>query len=351
MPIPIKATISGSSAATILGLNKWATPFEAWQKIMEQIEPGFNSLNGYLMPEFEENAAIRFGNCFESANIAITEEKLGVKITDQERVFKSVHKGAPVSCHIDGLIDLDGKKLYEGKTTSIMAYRSKWDKERNMIPVPYDIQGHHNMALAEMCGVHIDEAIFSVLVFPETPEKWEETGWEVKEVQNKYYLVTEGSAISPLMDTAVDPIIWATTLNNMGFHHIYRIPRNDELINTMLEKYSLWWEKYIIGRQVPEPMNIDDIKRMCPEVSGTIVVDNEQLIGYIEEYREISAEIKPTGNMGKRKEQLKVLFLDGCRKLNMVIDDESADKWIFRDSRGHKLGSYGKTAKGNWSFR
>ena len=41
MPKPITGSISGSRSATILGLNDYSTPVEAWLQIMEEREPGF----------------------------------------------------------------------------------------------------------------------------------------------------------------------------------------------------------------------------------------------------------------------------------------------------------------------
>lgn len=378
MPKPIPASISGSTAATILGLNHYETPFERWQLLQEQLKPGFNSLHGYVMPEqFDGNASTRFGSAFESACIALTEEKIGQSITERESIFTSaiaatpdetgfsdIEKACRLSCHVDGLVHRSNKTisiingnnysvipigstiLYEGKTTTMNAFRYSWDVENNIIPRNYMIQIHHNMYLSGA-----SEAIVSCLVFPETPEKWEEMGWEVDmpdfaDELDEYFLLK-----SDEYDRPVVPLDWARTLSDMGFHHIFRIPRNDELINTMLEKYSQWWEKYIIGELPPDPVNIDDIKRLCPEVSGTIVIEDDSLIDAISEYSEIGKEIGSGGNLSKRCDQLKTMFLDGARKLHSEIDDESTNKWVFRDSRGHKLGSWGKNKNGTWTFR
>lgn len=381
MPTPIKATISGSSSATVLGLNKYQTPFEWWQNTMESIEPGFNSLQGYVLPDpFEGNASTRFGHAFESATIALTEEKIGFPITDRERVFSTIENEGtkhlhPLSCHVDGLIDtaiqVDGdgfqkRVLYEGKTTTQQAYRNGWDEEKNIIPRNYLLQVHHNMYLSGA-----SEAIVSVLIFPETPDAWEEMGWEVDPDGEDYFLYREwySDDKSEKFSQRIKPRLWARTLSDMGFHKIYRIPRNDELIDAMLEKYSSWWERHIIGRTAPEPMNVDDIKRMCPNVSGTIVIESGEvtddmlkedrdriergnaLIEMMAEYKEIGKEIGKGGNLSKRRDQLKTLFLDGVRSMDKTVDDESTNKWIFRDSRGRKLGSWGKSANGVWSFR
>lgn len=361
MPKPLSATISGSSAGTVLGLNKYQTPLEFWQKTMEQIEPGFNSLQGYVQPEpFEGNASTRFGHAFESANIALTEEKLGQKITDQERVFKGNLTGnVPGSCHVDGLI-LEGgihsgnvfnkDWLYEGKTTTQQAYRNGWDEEKNIIPRTYNLQGHHNIAMAQLNGIYLEGVVFSVLIFPEQPDALEELGWQTEQQGVGNYKIHKCDETGLVLKT-VYPETWASTLSDMGFHKIYRIPRNDELIDAMLKKYSEWWEKYIIGRTAPDPMNIDDIKRLCPAVSGTVVIEDAGIIDAMAEYKEIGAEIGKGGNMSKRRDQLKVMVLDSVRKMDAVVDDESTDKWIFRDSRGNKIGSYYKTKAGAWTFR
>jgi predicted phage-related endonuclease len=69
--------ISASRGAAILGLSEFATPFEIWQIICEEREPGFNEKKGFALPVREETAAMRFGNAFESAVIELAEREQG----------------------------------------------------------------------------------------------------------------------------------------------------------------------------------------------------------------------------------------------------------------------------------
>ena len=66
--------ISATRASAILGLNKWKTPFLAWQEIMEKLKPGFNAEKGYILPPREDKAVFRWGHAFESAVIELAEQ-------------------------------------------------------------------------------------------------------------------------------------------------------------------------------------------------------------------------------------------------------------------------------------
>lgn len=346
MPKPINGTISGSRAATILGLNQWETSFSVWQKIMEELAPGFNKKMGYEFPIFEESAAVRFGNAFEDANISITEGKLSSKIFNREKVYEFETAGNPelpllLSCHIDG--ELSGSTLFEGKTTSIMSWKNKWgDPGTDKIPANYQIQVQHNMMLSGL-----KECVVAVLVFPETPEKWESMGWESRDCGVGYRLSHPNNSVGNI----INPNDWASVLSQMGYHHLYYIKRNDELIKLMQQKYQEFWTDFVITKKPPKPMNLDDIARLCPEPVGTIVIEDQNIIDIVNEYKSISKEISSSGDLSKRVKQLKTLFLDTARNLGAVEDDESKDKWIFRDSTGKKIASWAKNKKGNWSLR
>ena len=136
----------------------------------------------------------------------------------------------------------------------------------------------------------------------------------------------------------------------MGFFHQYTIKSNPKLQALMLGKYRVWWTKYVLGETPPEPANYADIRAMITEPVGTIIVDGDTA-RWFKEYKSIGSEIGATGNLAKRRDQLKVLILDNARQLEATLDDESTDKWIFRDDQGQKLGSYGRTKSGSMVFR
>jgi len=360
--------ISGSRAAAILGMSPWATPFSVWQDIMEKRQPGFNAAHKYDYEAFEGNASTRWGLAFEDAIIKLAEGKAGEKIDNREKEYK--HKDFDyVTCHIDGnyhpYTPIDRHKLHEGKTTTAFGFSDKWGEPgTDKIPVEYQTQVQHQM----LC-TGADECIVSVLVFPKRPDDWEAEGWYITDDQTEGFTVIRNDNIKEIgePETLIDGddvqlkrqlmrAPWYNTrfmsmaLDMMGYFHQYTVPANRDLQQLMLDKYRVWWTKYVLGETPPEPADYSDIRAMITEPVGTIIVDDDTA-RWFKEYKSIGSEIGSGGNLAKRRDQLKVLILTNARALEATLDDESTDKWIFRDDKGDKLGSYGRTKKGAMVFR
>ena len=313
--------ISGSRAASILNMNNWQTSLEVWQLIMEERQPGFNKSHGYILPEFNETAVIRFGTAFENANIKITENVLKKNITKREHQFKKDF----LTCHVDGIID--NKILFEGKTTSSFYFRNNFGEPGlNKLPRNYQIQIQHNLNVAGL-----EKAIVAVLIFPEMADKWEEMGWTATEQK---LFTSEARENYPKISTK--PYKWAQVLYQMGFWTTYHIQRNQELIDLMIEKYIAFWHNHILTGIPPEPKNYDDIKRLYNQPKGTIVA-SDQVERWCFEFKEIGEELGAKGILKKRREQLKVMILNWMRQQDSCIDDDSRERTILRNSRGHKL--------------
>ena len=320
--------ISASRGAAVLGLSEYQTPFEVWQRIMEERQPGFNAAHGYAMPPEPDSAAMRWGTVFESAVIELAEQAQGKNIIHRER-YDEAPRMEYVTCHLDGVYSGTDALIHEGKTTSAMTYREKWGQPgTDHIPRSYQVQVQHQM----MC-TGADECIVSVLVFPEIPDKWEQMGIVI---ENESMLIN-GNSLRPMR--------WARILAEMGYFHQYHIRANPEVQKHLVSAYSKFWQDNVLTGKPPEPRNYDDIKRLCPEPVGTIVCDT-QMTAWILEYNAIAKELSKTGNAAKRQEKLKLRILNQARKMNPVMDDESQEKVIFRDTAGNKLKQY--SAKGGF---
>jgi len=314
--------LSASRGAAILGMSKWSTPFETWQKIKEEQQPGFNKAHGYVLPEFKDTPFLHWGHAFEDAVIKLAEKTQHSKIIDREKayVFKDF-----ITCHIDGKYKT-GAYLHEGKTTNAFIFNNSWgDPGSNRIPREYNIQTQHQMLCT---GAY--EVIVSVLVFPRMVTDWEAAGWYPGHAGSKWYLQNDK------LKSGIKPYRWAEILSEMGYFHQYHIKRNQELIDLMIKKYADFWADHIITDIPPEPKNYDDIKRLCPEPKGTIVA-SDQVERWCYEYKEIGEELGTKGTLKKRREQLKVMILDWMRKQDSCIDDDSRERTILRNSRGNKL--------------
>ena len=348
--------ISASRGAAVLGLSEYMTPLEVWQEIMEEREPGFNEKHGYIPPEKPDSAAMRWGTAFEGAIIELAERERGAKITDREKQccfspeklsyqkdFDDLHY---LTCHVDGIYRCDKPPhtLHEGKTTSAIAYREKWGEAgTDHIPRSYQVQVQHQMLCA-----NAEEDVVSVLVFPETPDKWEAMGWKVtknhySDEKNPMYCIDKYKENEIL--TTRYPNQWAFALYDMGYFHQYPVKANPAAQKVMVEKYRGFWHEHVLAGKPPEPRNYEDIKRLFTEPVGTIVCD-AAMTAWWREYDAIRKEIGASGNAKKRQDKLRLRILERARKMNPVMDDESQEKVIFRDSEGNKLGQY--SAKGGF---
>ena len=323
--------LSASRGAAILGLSNWSTPFNVWQKVMEAREPGFNAGRGYTYPEYEESAVLRWGKAFEDAVIKLAEEAGGDShIVHREKLYKHPEHDY-ITCHIDGAYN--PFVLHEGKTSGFFYYKDNFGKPgTDRIPQTYGIQTQHQMACTGA-----EQVILSVLVFPRSVEDWEKEGWRIMESENIGYVLEKRAEGQE--DIVSFPYEWADTLSQMGYFHQYPIKRNQELIDSMIEKYVKFWTDYVLTGKPPKPQNYDDLKRMLSHPKGTIIA-SEQVERWCYEYKECGAELGTNGNLQKRREQLKILILDWMRKQDPVMDEESREKTVLKDTRGHNLIGY-----------
>jgi predicted phage-related endonuclease len=324
--------ISASRGAAILGLSKWGSAVEVWLDVMETRHPGFCEKNGYTRREFDENMALfRWGNGFESAIAGLAECKMNcpVKYTgEDEKLFLHPEYNF-ITSHPDGIYN-GWKRLHEGKITNGRSYRNDWGEPgTDMIPRQYTIQVQQQLFTSGF-----EEAILSVLVFPENVDEYEKRG-RIMEVDNHRSEIKSDWEF-------FDPQDWATTLNEMGNFHQYKIKADPELHKMMLERYKQFWYKNVLENIVPDPKDFADLKRLIKAPKGTIVADEETKRNSAE-YKQINDENK---GVNKRKDFLKKEMMNFARKKGIEdgfnIDDESCEKLILVDDTGRKLHSWGK---------
>jgi hypothetical protein len=320
--------ISGSRIAAILGESEYKTEVDIWLDILSEIDPEF--VKKYNYEKFEGNASTRFGTAFEDSLISLTQKKLSCEIKDREKFFCVGNR----TCHIDGIISgeklYEGNKLYEGKTSFEMAFRNKFGTpDTDRIPREYMIQVQHNL---DLCG--LKESVMSVLVFPKSPEEWEEMGWQVEWCAEGYILKRYNE--DKTVKNCLSPGFWADVLFQMGYFHNYYIQENKDVQKMLKELSEEWWQKHIIERKEPEPKNYEDLKMLIPEPVGTILADDE-LEKWAVEYREITKEIGKSGRLEKRKETLKFNILNKMRSMDKHIDNDTRERTKLVGQDGKRL--------------
>lgn len=119
-------SIGGSQVGTILGRNKYETPYQLWRKFVQ------------LDPPFTGNEATRWGIYFEDMVAKAASERLDIDFRRSNKVHKH-----PTYCYLDAHIDRHSRKhgiLLECKTTTSRTHAS-WGRDASTVTSQYDCAG------------------------------------------------------------------------------------------------------------------------------------------------------------------------------------------------------------------
>lgn len=345
--IPKAGTYSASRISTLAGLNKYQTPLEGYQVLMEEREPGWNEKHGYRLPVFEGNAATRWGTAFESAIIKLAEEREDWGIINKEKFSKMAYGDVDLTCHIDGRFLNNPRILHEGKTTNAIAYamreneKLRWGEPgTEHVPEEYQIQ----CAVQRICtGAELVK--LSVLVFPKPVDTWEGEGYFLNEEQNNEYAIRKDGE-----DFYQDPYVWALSLSEMGYFHTYNLQSNPALETAIIEKVQDFHERYVIPGIPPDPQNWDDIRRLLPRPIGTIIA-NPELAELCTDYSEVTRQLGNAGPLQKRKKDLRQSIMATALKLKRDNWNEPDDKLIIiSPDGGGVLATFSANEEGQQRF-
>lgn len=311
---------SASRISSILGLNSYQTQTEIWQVIQEEINPGFNIEKGYILPVFDGNASTRFGLAFESSICSLVENKFKTKIINREKFYSKTFDDITLSAHVDGE-SKDGTFLTENKTTTTQSFYSIKDDKKNWglentdeVPIQYQLQ----CAVQRICSEY-KEVKLNVLVFPESPEKWEEMGWKVDSSEgfNPMSLVFAPNGEFKYRKSTAE---WANSLYEMGFLKTFNLPSNPTLENLIIEKIKKFDTDYVKTQLPPKATEYKDVQRLLRMPQGTIIA-TEELKRLALEYSEATRQLGKSGPLQKRREAIKIEIM------NEIMNTQKAD-WV-----------------------
>lgn len=130
--------IGGSDAAAILGISPWRTARDLY----------YDKLNVVTADDMDNWVALEVGNLLEPLVARIFAKKTGLKVYQWKKMFQ--HPQYPwMLADLDYLVDLpDGKRaILEIKTTNYNAKDKWWYDGKEIVPVYYESQGRHYMAV------------------------------------------------------------------------------------------------------------------------------------------------------------------------------------------------------------
>lgn len=211
--------IGGSDVASIIGINRYKTPYEIW----DEKKNGNNPFTG--------NQFTEWGTKLEPVIIAHFEQKNGLKVTDNNKIYQSAIEH--LACHPDGLFMKQGEYwLLEVKTASTNSVKH-WGDE---IPLEYYCQLQHNM----FC-TGTKKAMFVYLV-----------------------------------------------LDSRDYQEI-EVYFDQDFVKKQNEYLVSWWQRYIIGNEIPLKL-VEDFERENPNQKQ--VEATEQIVELCQKTVEIRGKIK-----------------------------------------------------------
>lgn len=221
------AGLGASDAAAAVGLSKWKTPFQLWQEKLGQAA-NEDEADG-------EALHLEMGKVLEPVAIARFERKAKLTVTDRQVQVVDPTWGVR-------WVTLDGRAsdggIVEAKSVGFADPREWGDEfEDSAVPMQYLMQAQH--ALACTGATH---------------------AWVPVIVLNRQF-------------------------------RIYRVQRDDELIEMLTAKEREFWH-HVVERTPPPPIDADDAYRQWPQDSGTTIrVDADTLVA-VDEYALAKAKIK-----------------------------------------------------------
>lgn len=137
--------IGGSDAATVLGLNKWRTPFELWLEKTGQVEPVSS-----------DSEAAYFGNLLEDVVAKEFSIRTGKKVRRRNAILRHPEYDF-IRANVDRFV-VGEKSILECKTTSAFMAQ-EWNDDQ--IPDQYIIQMQHYLGVL---GPEYKKGYFAVLI-------------------------------------------------------------------------------------------------------------------------------------------------------------------------------------------
>lgn len=237
-----KSSIGGSDCATIIGLNKFKSPYSLWAE-----------KKGYFNNHNEDSEIMRQGRDLEEYVSRRFCEATGKKVRKRNYIF--LHNNYDfISANIDREIVGENAGL-ECKTTSVY---NKSDFENGEIPDYYYCQCMHYMAVM---------------------------GYE------KMYL--------------------AILVLSKGFYW-FEIQRDDKEIEALLNMEIEWWNRYILGDEIPQIDGTDSTLNTIRYINKDLasdVKDISSLDDILSEYEAISKQKKFVDNKEKELKNNIIAFM------------------------------------------
>lgn len=229
-----KLFLGGSDAPKVLGVSDWGTPLDLWRE-----------KTGRKVVEIDEARQKRFarGHKLEPFIREMTIEKLRELGHDVKLVGKNRRHTDPslrfLRAEIDFELELDGVLTNVDAKSVGGTARAKWGTEgTDEIPIDYLAQFMHGLGV---------------------------TGRQ----------------------TCI-----AAALRSFDDVELFYVQRDEETIEAMRSKMSLFWLEHVKKEVPPDPITFADVRELFPKSTPRGVEATDEVIAYIDEWRDVRERLK-----------------------------------------------------------
>lgn len=291
--------ITGHRISTVLGLNKWSTPFQAWCEITKLLKAPFEETKYTHAGKIIEPKLIKYVSS-KFPNIVSIEEYYGANI-DKYKYNNFVEDSNVFGGVIDAVSTLDDLKtitmIVECKTSS-----KPQDWVNNQVPVDYLLQGALYSYLKGL-----DRVMFACTFLD-----------DMDYVHPEKFVVSDENTI--LVVKKLKDIL---------------IPINGEYLNIeeIMEFGKKWWDEYIETGVSPEFDEKTD-KEYLDIIRSSKPCEDNELIDVCEEALALSKEIKELEvSSGLKAKQDLLKTLESSIKEKMIeTNEDRVGKYVLKKS-------------------
>ena len=235
-----------------------------------------------LTPPKEDNIAMELGRFLEPFVLGKFEEYMDEKVVDRQAVLTDPVRPWRLA-HIDGRFD--GHQVVEAKTAGMVFLSSNhgWgDPGTDEVPDPYIVQAQHILSL--------------------DPEA---------------------------------EIVWMPVLLR-GVFTVYRVPRNEEIIKSLIDAEEEFWGMVQSGTR-PEAQSVEDLKSLFPTSTARQVVATQEIIDDLASLKGVKEGIK---KLEKLEADIKFRILSCMEDADTLIvdpDGKTLATWKTQHKKGYTV--------------
>ena len=297
-----KLRITGHRLATVLGIDKWSTPFKAWCEITKLVKAPFEETKYTLFGKAVEPKLINYISN-QYPNVMSIEEYYG-NIFDDYR-FNNFKDDSNV---FGGVIDAVSVRndmktiaaIIECKTSS---HPEQWDN--NQVPVEYLLQGALYSYLKGL-----DRIVF-IVTFPE----------EIDYANPENYKLTEENT-KVIIQRLADILI----------------PVDNQYLNIeeCMEYARKWWDEYIVNGISPEFDEKED-KEYLDIIRASKPCEDNELIDVCEQAIQLTKDIKELETTSGLKDMQDRLKKMEANIKDVMIEQELTESGKYKLTRKTKV--------------